>query len=272
MSALDFQPENRPNRLQTRLIGCVVQHHTQVVSTNDIARNLLFRNLPDGTVVVAEEQTGGRGRLGRRWVAPAGSSILASFLLRPTSLPAAQAFGLQMAAAAAVRQAVVTLCPELAAQTWLKWPNDLLIGGHKVGGILTELDLSHERLDWAIIGLGLNVNFDPATVIAIPPTASSLSALAGRAIERGDLFAQLCWELEQRYLRLLAGDYDGVWQEWCESLCWVGQAVSVGDAGGERLHGTLLGVERDGALLLRLDDGREQRVLAGDLSLRLADH
>jgi len=264
----DVEPGWPPDPLPG-LIGGKVQHRQTVVSTSDVARSLLARKAADGTVILAEEQTGGRGRLGRRWVAPPGSSILASFILRPQGLPTRSAFLLTAAMGAALWQSVQQTCAPCDA-LYLKWPNDLYLSGGKVAGILTEVDFSGETVGWAIIGVGINVNFDPATVAQLPATATSLSAAVGHPLSRAILFRHLCTGFEQRYRQLQAGDHATVLAEWSSRLGWRGQAVTVSDGGQPVLRGIFEGVDADGALILGLADGSSQRVVAGDLSLRLS--
>jgi BirA family transcriptional regulator, biotin operon repressor / biotin---[acetyl-CoA-carboxylase] ligase len=231
----------------------------QAVSTNDVARELACEGAPEGTLVVAEHQTAGRGRLNRRWHAPPGSSLLLSLVFRPSLAPH-QMQWLTMACGLAVVDAVAA---STGLQAGLKWPNDVLIGACKVGGILTEVELRGEEVDHAVVGIGLNVNLDPRQIPEdLPVPASSLSHELGRPVDRLDLLRVLLQAVEDRYMALRRGRSPH--EEWAQRLTTLGQRVVVRQ-GGERLEGVAEGVGAEGALLLRLPDGRQKRILAGDI-------
>lgn len=248
--------------LATTIIGQDVMYLPETGSTNDIARKLANEGAADGLVVVADHQTAGRGRLQRRWMAPPGSSLLMSLLFR-AEIPPSRAQQLTMICGLA-------LCDAIAEQTGLcvalKWPNDVLLGLAKVGGILTEVELSGSELAYAIVGCGLNVNLDPSSLPGdLLVEATSLSWALRRPVPRLPLLLTFLQRVEERYSRLRAGQSPHV--EWSERLATLGQRVRVSGA-GPSLEGVAEGVDSGGALLLRLDDGQLERVLAGDVSLR----
>ncbi|MBN1661077.1 MAG: biotin--[acetyl-CoA-carboxylase] ligase [Anaerolineae bacterium] len=250
--------------LTTAFIGRSLAYLPEVTSTNDVARHLAVAGAADGTVVIADHQTAGRGRLERPWVAPPGSSLLLSLVLRPPLAPH-QAQRLTMACGLAVLDAVKGAT---GLELSLKWPNDVLAGENKVAGILTELDLrpgSPCRIDYAIVGIGINVNLAagelPAELI-VP--AASLSSLLGDRVPRLPLLVALLAAIEERYVAVRAGRSPH--DEWAQRLITLGRRVTVSGGGGA-MEGVAEGVEQDGALLLRLDDGRLERVLAGDVTL-----
>lgn len=249
--------------LHTRIIGQSLLYLSTTGSTNDDARRLARVGAPDGTLVVADWQRAGRGRLARQWLAPAGSSLLLSVVLRPPLAPH-QAQRLTMVCALAAADAIEA---ETGLRSGLKWPNDLLLGSAKVGGILTELELDGERLAYAIVGLGLNVNLEPAALPAgLVARATSLSAELGRPVARLPLLLALLTRLEARYVAL--GEDPGALQaEWAARLVTLGRDVTVG-AGDAQWEGIAEGVDHDGALLVRRADGRLVRVVAGDVMLR----
>ena len=232
-----------------------------------MARDLAVAGAPEGLVVLAEEQTAGRGRRGRRWVAPAGSSLLFTVLLRPLLSPDRSQW-LTMLCSLAVAESIES---HMGLATGLKWPNDLLIDGRKVGGVLTELGIEGERLDYAVVGVGLNVNLDTRDPQFDPfrDSATSLSAQLHEPVAREPLLASVLQRLETRYLALRDG-----WspcEEWAARLTMLGREVVVSGLPGT-VAGRAEGVDWDGALLLRLGDGATARILAGDVSLRpLAD-
>ena len=254
--------------LRTSLIGRHVVYCPSVGSTNDVAKELAEEGAPEGTLVIADEQTAGRGRLGRRWLAPKGSSLLMSLLFRPPLTPH-QAGRLTMICSLAIADAIEEVT---GLRTGLKWPNDILLGGRKAGGILTELGTTGERLDYAIVGVGLNVNLDVAQFPEIAPTATSLSRELGQEVPRLELLWAILAEIEERYLRLRAEQppHAGGYlphEEWAARLVTLHQQVRVTTPQGV-LEGWAEGVDADGALILLLPDGRRRRLLAGDVTLR----
>lgn len=251
-------------RLRTRLVGRALVALPRTGSTNEEARRLAAEGAPDGTIVVTDYQWAGRGRLDRRWEAPPGSSLLLSVLLRPP-LAAHQAGQLTMLCGLAVAEAVEV---ETGLHPGIKWPNDVLIGGRKAGGILTELELAGEHLSWAVVGIGLNVNLDPRALSGpLIERATSLSAELGRPVDRLALLLTLLARLDERYLALRAGAPD-LAREWAARLVTLGRTVLVSDGGGQ-WSGVAEGVDADGALLVRPPGGEARRVIAGDV--RLAD-
>lgn len=248
-----------------RRLGRLVRHFSAVGSTQDVARDMAHAGAPEGLLVLAEEQTAGRGRYGRRWEAPPGSSLLASLLLRPTFLPPERAFLLTALAALGIAEAVAQ---QTGLDVALKWPNDLLVAGRKACGILVELEGQPDRLEWALLGWGLNVNVDFSTDEALSRTATSLAAAAGRPWERLPLLWACLERLEARYEAVRAGREEEVWAGWRARLSLLGAEVAVATP-GETFTGRALDVAPDGALLVRRADGRLERVLAGDVTLRL---
>jgi BirA family biotin operon repressor/biotin-[acetyl-CoA-carboxylase] ligase len=247
--------------LTTSFVGRSLCYREIVSSTMDDAWGLARADAPDGTVVLAEEQTAGRGRLKRCWWAPPGSSLLMSLLLRP-GLPARQAQRLTMVCSLAVCEAVAAVTP---VEAQVKWPNDVLIDGRKVCGILTELDVVGDQLQAAVVGIGINVNvsFEGAPPLMAP--ATSLSLAAGRSVSRLDLLVSLLEGIERRYVAVREGR--SYHRQWAKRMATLGQEVEVGGA-AEAWHGTAIEVDADGALLVRAVDGTMRRVVAGDVTLR----
>ncbi|RME43879.1 MAG: biotin--[acetyl-CoA-carboxylase] ligase [Chloroflexi bacterium] len=216
------------------------------------------READEGLVILADEQTAGRGRHGRRWDAPAGSSILMSILFRP-DLPASDVNLLTMIVSLAALDGIAEVTGLEAA---LKWPNDVVVGDRKVGGLLTESSFIGSRLEYAVVGLGLNVNFDPADVANIPSTASSLMVLLGRPVDRLALVRAILTATDWRYRALKAGHSPHA--EWSRHLTTIGQRVRV-ILPVDMVEGVAEGVNRQGSLLVRQDDGTLAEVAAGDV-------
>ena len=176
------------DRLRTTRMGRRLEVHAEIDSTNTRAVALARAGAPEGTLVLAEVQTAGRGRLGRRWQSPPGSALLASLLLRPPLPPIRAQWGTMICTLAAVE--AVAEVTGLAAG--IKWPNDLVLAGRKVGGVLTELGAgSGGMLDYVVVGMGLNVNLDPGTLDGVMTPATSLAAESGAPVSRLDLL--LAW-------------------------------------------------------------------------------
>ena len=261
--------------LTTRRLGRPTLYFPQIGSTNDVAHERAVAGAAEGLLVLADEQTAGRGRLDRRWWAPAGSSLLMSLLLRPP-LPPDQAGQLTMCLGLAAAEGVEVVTGLRPA---LKWPNDLLLDGRKLGGMLSELRLDGERLAYAVLGLGVNVNvmFDKgrrpeaggdSSFVFRPPSdlvdsATSLSMALGHPVDRLALLATILARTEAWYDRLLMGE--SLHGAWAARLDTLGRRVTVTTAMGV-LAGLAVGVTPEGALLVRNDAGREQMVWSGDVS------
>lgn len=254
-------------RLDTQVIGGFLTRYERVASTNDLVRQRARAGHPEGLVILAEEQSAGRGRLGRSWVAGYGDALLLSALLRPV-IPPSEAFSLTMLAAVALCEAVESVTP---LEARLKWPNDLmlLIDGvwRKAAGILSELNVAGDAIEWAIVGIGLNVNQAPDGMVDgrdLRQVATCVSAAAGRRIARAPLLETLLLRLDQRYAQIQGGEYDAVYDAWRARLLRIGEQVTVQTPGGE-LHGIAEDVERDGSLVLRDHKGVTHTIHAGDV-------
>ena len=180
-------------RLTTRFVGRNLLYYSVVSSTMDVARNAAIGGASEGTTVIAEEQTAGRGRLGRSWINPPGV-IAISIILRPAL---SQLLRLTMVASLATSRCIEQVT---GLNTAIKWPNDVLINGKKVSGILTETTIREESVDWAIIGIGINVNFNPRAFPEIADTATSLSHEIGREVSQLEIVLHLLHEIELLYL------------------------------------------------------------------------
>ena len=235
-------------------MGRHIVYEPSVASTNLLARALLRRGLTDGTVVVTDEQTQGRGRLGRQWISPPCSGLTFSVCLWPPT-----GFRLHALAPAAALAVGDVAHGVVGAGCTLKWPNDVLAHGAKVCGILVELDQVGDR--WAaVVGIGLNVN-------AAPPLASAtcLAAFADAPLAREPLLIRLLAALEQ-YVGVAEGTPDAVIQQWRDRLDTLGRRVRVHSAAGI-IEGMAVDVDAEGALLVRAHDGRTSPVHAGDVTL-----
>jgi len=248
--------------LRTQTVGSGIVCFRRATSTNDIGIYLAEHGCPDGLVVTAEVQSGGRGRLGRTWHSPAGTGLLFSVVLRP-GLPLSGAQVLTFLGAVSAAKAIRALFRVPVA---LKWPNDLVLEGKKMGGVLTELSAESDLIRHAVIGIGINVNL-PGREFPGPirGTAVSVMEAAGRPVARVPLLRRILEEMDRRYAELGAGSGRLV-DEWRALTPMIGRIVRVSHPSRVR-EGTVTGVDADGALLLRTPAGTVERLLAGDVTI-----
>ena len=247
------------DNLETHFIGQRVIYYPRLTSTMEMAkREAAKRRAAEGTVIIADEQTSGKGRLKRIWLSPKGNIAL-SVILYPDMayLPS-----LIMVASLAVVHSIETVT---GLKSQVKWPNDVLINGRKVCGILVESYVKGNMVDYAIIGIGLNVNLRLSDFPDIPFTATSLSDELGKEVSRLDLIIQLLVEIERLYLLLPTGD--SIYEEWRDSLVTLGRRVRV-KSGKTIYEGIAESVAPDGSLLLRQSDGSLTKIVSGDVTLR----
>lgn len=246
-------------RTQTGDFGQRVHFYKQIGSTNDAARDLAAEGAPEGTLVIADEQTAGRGRMARVWTAPPGTSLLMSILFRPT-LPPADAYRLVMVTGLAYADACEA---HAGVRADIKWPNDVQIGGKKLAGILPESAIEGDRLRWVIVGVGLNVNqhFEPPDPLA--EEAVSLRMACGRTIDRAALLGKIAEHLSVWAARLHDPALIEAWRARCITL---GQQITV-TLPNEKLEGVAESLDPSGALWLRTDDGQRRRLTIGEATL-----
>jgi len=242
--------------LRTEEIGRRVTSLATTASTMDVARDEAVAGAPHGAVVLAEEQTAGRGRFGRRWVSPAGKNLYLTLILRPDS---GRLRALSMVVPLAVCRAVEAVTP---LRPVIKWPNDVLVGGRKLAGVLIEGESSGSELLYALAGIGLNVN-DPIEDPEIAGIATSLSRELGEETPRETVLAALLNELEDAYNAPLSDVYSG----WRSRIATLGQSVRL--TFRDDVHeGTAEDVDSEGSLVLRLADGTRKTFEAGEVTLR----
>lgn len=233
--------------------------HDVVPSTNDLAAAAARAGCPEITLVGAEEQTAGRGRAGRAWTAPRATSLLVSFVLRPRvpqrgwpALPLVAGVALAEVADAFVGRSHVAL----------KWPNDLLLDGRKAGGILAE-----SAADAVVVGIGLDVDWRGVTPPPELPPITSLAEVADAEVDRWRVLAALCGVLANRY-DAWQDDPEGTLAAYRPRCATLGNAVRAERVGHDELLGEAVGIDVDGALLIRRPDGGVERHLAGDVHLQ----
>jgi len=258
MAEDSLSPEAITRDLETRFVGQKVIYYTSLTSTMEVARQEAQQGVVSGTVIVADEQTAGKGRLKRAWLSP-GGNIALSIILYPSvaNLPS-----LIMLASLAVVHSIEAVT---GLKSQVKWPNDVLINGKKVSGILIENDVQGNIVNYTIIGIGINVNLRLADFPDTLPIVTSLGDELGRDVSRLSVIRCLLIEIERLYLALSAGG--SVYEEWRDSLVTLGKRVRA--TTGETIYeGVAESVARDGSLLLRGLDSNLTKIVAGDVTLR----
>lgn len=259
---MDLTAETIRQALGTRRFGRPLYYFDEIGSTMPEAARRAAAGEAEGTLVIADAQVAGRGRLGRTWLSAAGVNLTFSLILRPTP---EQLRRLPIAVAVAGVRAVRALTG-LPAQ--IKWPNDLVLHDRKFAGILIDTETIGDQMRWAILGIGLNVNLDVAAFPEIRDSATSLATAAGRSWNRTELLARLLTDLEDCYDRSAAEG--ALLAEWRDYSATLGRRVEARSAAGVEI-GLAEAADDDGALLLRRDDGSLRRLLSGEISLRPAD-
>ena len=243
--------------LKTRVVGRELFCYDELDSTNDTAFLLGEKGVKEGACIFTEHQKKGRGRLGRSWSSPKGKNILMSVLLRPDIAPS-QVSKITLTTAVAVIRAMKAF---VEAPLGIKWPNDILSGKKKVCGILTEMSAETDRVKFIVLGIGINVN---ASASELPPNSVSLKELGRHAIARHEFAKKILQELDDAYALVKKGDFDKIAKEWEDFSVTSGQRVAV-NMRGRRVEGQAVGIDPDGCLWIRTDDGLQERVLSGDV-------
>jgi BirA family biotin operon repressor/biotin-[acetyl-CoA-carboxylase] ligase len=263
---LGYRLESSPDRLfaleiahglNTKYIGRKIHYFDYLSSTMDLAMQLGIQTAPHGTLVLAESQTRGRGRLGRSWFSPKYKGIYFSLILRPKISPSASPM-LTLLAAVSICEAIKKVAG-LDAQ--IKWPNDVFCGNKKISGILTEMNAEVDKVNFVVIGIGLNVNNDKKSLVA---QATSLKEQAGQSISRILLLQELLRRIENNYFLLEDRGGQGIIDKWRSFSLTLGRRVKV-YCQDKHIEGQAVDIDQDGALLIRKDSGLTQKVFSGDV-------
>jgi BirA family transcriptional regulator, biotin operon repressor / biotin---[acetyl-CoA-carboxylase] ligase len=257
-----LQPEAVTPLLTTAWLGRLYLFFDELDSTNDEAIRMAAEGAPHGTVVVADRQRAGRGRLRRSWFSPPGENLYLSMILRP-QLPPSATPPLSLATAVGVAEGVrgYVGCPPT-----VKWPNDLLYGGKKFCGVLIEMSAAREVLKHVVVGVGIDVNCQdfPAELEQL---ATSLRRERGEPVSRAAVLASVLNSLEPWFDRLVEQGPAPVIEAWAGFAPWIGRRVAVSAADGKTVEGVALGLDAAGALQLRTAAGEERTVISGDVKL-----
>ncbi|NQU95238.1 MAG: biotin--[acetyl-CoA-carboxylase] ligase [Candidatus Omnitrophica bacterium] len=246
--------------LKTKIIGKEIHFYESVGSTNNIAYELAEKGASEGSVVIADEQTKGKGRLGRTWVSPGKGGIYLSFILRPDISPNEVPMITLVVAVSAVR----AIRKFAQVEALIRWPNDIMISDKKTGGILTELKGEPDRVNFVIPGIGINVNTPKG---ALPEGGTSLkeeskSSSDFKRVELAKIFFEI---LEEEYIKFKEKGFRALESELKSYSCTLGRDVSVTTGAKKKFHGKAVDITENGGLRVKLDDGEEKVFLSGDV-------
>ena len=260
---MDWNEELLKKNLAGKFIGHKLYYYPETGSTNDEAYRLGIAGAEEGTVVIAERQTKGKGRLTRSWYSPAGSNIYTSLILCP-HLPPAEAPQISLVAGVAVAELLEQYCP---GKVELKWPNDVLIAGKKVCGILAQMKMSGSAVDFVVLGIGINVNIGadhfPEDIRKI---ATSLAVSTGREIYRPELIISLYENLAKWYKKLLQNGFASIKERWLSLAPMIGQNVQVMFL-DKAVSGKALDLDDDGSLIILTVENEKLKISAGDATI-----
>lgn len=248
---------------QGSMFGRNFRYYDEIESTNVEAKELARAGAPEGTVVIAECQRAGRGRLGRRWTSPAGKGLLFSVILRPT-LPMSRAHMLTIVSAVAAARGIES---QTETSVRIKWPNDLFISDRKAGGILLEVAGEQDVVEWVIVGIGINVNTEYAELpVSLRRTAISLKMATGDPVDRSELLARILLSLETAYKEAQKHGFDRALSEFRGRDYLLKRSVTVQTREGSVI-GEATGIDNHGALLVQLPHRHVRRFHSGDVTL-----
>jgi len=255
-------PEEIREGLENNVFGKrEIIHMDEVDSTNRMAKDLAIRGVPEGALVIAEKQTRGRGRMDRDWFSPPGGGIYMTIVLRP-SLPPAEAPKITLLTGVALAESLREIS---RIEARIKWPNDIVIKGKKLAGILTELSAEIDAINFVLIGIGVNVNTGEFPE-SVQETATSLLIETGQHFSRAPLVRDFLSRFEAFYDESKGRGFDGIIRRWNGLTDTVGRKVRI-DAVGREYTGEALRVDTDGALIIRDERGSLHRIVSGDVSL-----
>jgi len=250
--------------LKNSVFGKRIVYYEVIDSTNVQGKELASAGATHGTIVITEEQLAGKGRLDRKWISPRARNLMFSIVLRP-DLEVDEVFFLTMLLALSVRDALKEM---LDVEAFIKWPNDIYVSGKKIGGILAEFSVCEKKVEYVIIGLGLNVNWHPEEEATVLYPCTSLMKETGFPVERSSLLVEILSRFEEKYHRGMAKK--GAWAEfqkqWNECSYVLGKHIVIKN-GRERIAGKAVSIDRKGALIIRDSLGKQRRVIGGDVSV-----
>lgn len=246
-------------QLKTDIIARKIYSYKETSSTNDAAYQLAASGEKEGSVIIAESQTAGRGRMGRVWVSPRSKGAYFSAILRPDILPK-EVSSITLFSALSVAKTIKEMA-DLAA--FIKWPNDVLINNKKICGILTEMNAETDKINFVIIGIGININTKEDL---LPKGATSIMEAKGEEVSRVELVKGIFKNLDKYYKLFNGGHIAEIIREYKEFSNFLGKRVRV-TYHDTKIEGYAVDVDKEGALILRMDSGLNERILAGDVTI-----
>jgi BirA family transcriptional regulator, biotin operon repressor / biotin---[acetyl-CoA-carboxylase] ligase len=261
-SSSKLLPYEVHKKLHQPVIGSKIRHYEHTPSTNSVGKQICSEGDPQklhGMVIIAEEQTGGVGRMGRAWISPAGG-IWITIILKP-HIPIDHIFMITMAGSVAVARAIRK---EFELGALIKWPNDIFIGKKKIGGLLLEMSAEADTVHYCLLGIGIDVN-NPVKDFAaeLQRDITSISAEVGHEVDRASFLARILKEFENRYQLVESGEYDAITQEWKSLSATLENRVQIRTMKNS-FEGEAIDIDEYGALIVRKDNGKIERVIAGD--------
>ena len=251
-----LSPEEITKNLKTKIIGKKIYYFKKIPSTNLYTKQLVREYAEEGTIVIADDQTHGLGRKNRLWHSPTGG-LWFSVVLYP-HIPTDKGMLITMASSVSVAQAVEEI---IGLNTEVKWPNDLILNGKKVCGILTEIDAEMDKINYIIVGIGINVNNDIDE--ELKEIAISLKQETGSDISRAKLLRSILQHLDLNYNKLILGDFDSIREEWLSYSSIIGREIQMED---DKIvtKGVVIDIDESGYIILETDSGTI-RIVSGDI-------
>jgi len=253
--------------LKTQSIGRLIHYQDELGSTNTVLLELGEKGASEGTIVIADKQTEGKGRLGRKWVSPSGTNLYISVLFRP-EISAADSPLFTFLASIALNE---TIEKTGVTNTEIKWPNDIQMDGKKVAGVLTEMRTKREMVDFIVVGIGVNINMSRDYINAemgkVSRIATSIKENLGKDIDRAKFTADLLLELEKWYQIFCHKGKKPILKEWTRAWGDMNKRVRINMEGEQGFEGSALGVDDRGYLLVKTDNGEITKIIAGDVSV-----
>ncbi len=246
-------------KLKTDIIARKIYSYKETSSTNDVAYNLAMHEEKEGAIVIAESQTAGRGRMGRKWASPKAKGAYLSVILKPDILPK-EVSSITLFAALSVAKTIRELSNLTA---FIKWPNDVLVNNQKVCGVLTEMNAETDKINFVIIGIGVNIN---AKKELLPKGATSIMEESGAELSRVEVVRSIFKNLDKYYKLFNSGQRNEIIREYKELSNFLGVRVQV-TYHDTKIEGYAVDIDKDGALILRMDSGLNEKILAGDVTM-----
>ncbi|MCH4178312.1 MAG: biotin--[acetyl-CoA-carboxylase] ligase [Megasphaera sp.] len=259
-----LQPDVIRKGLQTKVLGHTIHYYEKLDSTNNVAKKLADQGEPEGTIVIAEEQTGGRGRLSRSFFSPYGKGLWFSVILRPDFSPM-EVSKMTLLAAVALTKAFRKMG---LTGGGIKWPNDILVHNRKLVGILTELNASAERINYLVMGIGINTDISQQDLPRELREAATSFAIEKVPVHRAALLQEVLRQLEAQYMLAKESGFAPILEEWKNLSCMLGQMVDV-ILPNTTFRGKAVDLDETGNLIVMTDEG-PQKVIAGDVHVRPA--